>query len=97
MHISDWLPTLLEAAGGEQALANLRDAKLDGMSIWSALVTDGNSPRKTVLHNIDDIWGSSALTVDEWKLVKGTNYNGAWDGWYGMPEMRYPVTTTGIR
>ncbi|XP_034476156.1 arylsulfatase B [Drosophila innubila] len=90
MHISDWLPTLVEAAGGEQALANLSKANLDGMSIWSALVTDGISPRKTILHNIDDIWGSSALTVDEWKLVKGTNYNGAWDGWYGMPEKRYP-------
>lgn len=90
MHISDWLPTLVEAAGGKQALANLSEAKLDGMSIWPALVNDGISPRMSILHNIDDIWGSSAITVDEWKLIKGTNYNGAWDGWYGMSELRNP-------
>lgn len=35
------------------------------------------------MHNIDDIWGSSALTVSEWKVVKGTNYKGEWDSWYG--------------
>ncbi|XP_034105174.1 arylsulfatase B [Drosophila albomicans] len=90
MHISDWLPTLVEAAGGKQALGNFSAAILDGMSLWSALVNDSISPRKSILHNIDNIWGSSAITVDEWKLVNGTNYNGAWDGWYGMSELRHP-------
>lgn len=36
-----------------------------------------------ILHNIDDIWGSAAVTVGDWKVVKGTNYNGQWDSWYG--------------
>ena len=58
-------------------------SKLDGISIWQALSNDQISPRKSILHNIDDIWGSSALTSGDWKLVKGTNYNGAWDTWYG--------------
>lgn len=58
-------------------------SKLDGMSIWEALSNDGISPRKSILHNIDDIWNSSALTAADWKVVKGTNYKGAWDGWYG--------------
>ncbi|KAH8421017.1 hypothetical protein KR222_003996, partial [Zaprionus bogoriensis] len=90
MHIADWLPTLLEAAGGQAALDALSEAQLDGMSIWQALLKDERSPRETVLHNIDDIWGSAALSVDQWKLVKGTNYNGSWDGWYGTADLRNP-------
>ncbi|XP_002006611.3 arylsulfatase I [Drosophila mojavensis] len=88
MHIADWLPTLLEAAGGEAALAQLNNAQLDGMSVWQALLKNEVSPRKSVLHNIDDIWGSAALSVGDWKLVKGTNYNGSWDGWYGPAGTR---------
>lgn len=90
MHIVDWLPTLLEAAGGDAALNNLTEAGLDGMSIWQALVRNETSPRQKVLHNIDDIWGSAAISVDQWKLVKGTNYNGSWDGWYGSADLRNP-------
>jgi len=87
MHIIDWLPTLLEAAGGQPA--NLSKA-IDGQSIWRALVQDKASPRLNVLHNIDDIWGSAALSVGDWKLVKGTNYRGSWDGWYGPAGERDP-------
>ncbi|KAH8375397.1 hypothetical protein KR200_005104 [Drosophila serrata] len=89
MHITDWLPTLLEAAGGPSALANLSQ-ELDGQSIWQALTHDEASPRRTVLHNIDDIWGSAAVTVGDWKVVKGTNYKGGWDGWYGPSGERSP-------
>ncbi|EDW31316.1 GL11077 [Drosophila persimilis] len=91
MHISDWLPTLIEAAGGIPALANANlSQSLDGMSIWQTLVHAYPSPRKTVLHNIDDIWGSAALTVGDWKMIQGTNYNGRWDGWYGPGGERDP-------
>ncbi|XP_023030806.1 arylsulfatase B [Drosophila willistoni] len=89
MHITDWLPTFVEVAGGKEALANFTTS-LDGQSIWQALVQDEASPRKSVLHNIDDIWNSSALTVGDWKLIKGTNYKGAWDGWYGPAGERDP-------
>lgn len=57
--------------------------KLDGMNIWPTIVNGTKSPRNEVLLNIDDIWGSSALTVNNWKIVKGTNYQGKWDNWYG--------------
>ncbi|KAJ8976024.1 hypothetical protein NQ317_003565 [Molorchus minor] len=77
MHISDWLPTLVEAAGGEVTKG------LDGLSIWSALSKNKKSGRQEILHNIDDIYGNSALTVGPWKIVKGTTYNGIWDSWYG--------------
>ncbi|XP_045534123.1 arylsulfatase I [Papilio machaon] len=78
LHLVDWLPTLLAAAG-----ANYSCDSIDGMNQWEALSGDLPSPRTSVLHNIDDIYGSAAITVDQWKLHKGTNYNGAWDDWYG--------------
>lgn len=56
---------------------------LDGKNVWNALSEDTASERNEILHNIDDIWGSAALTINEWKLVKGTNYKGLWDSWYG--------------
>lgn len=56
---------------------------LDGMDLWEALSEDSLSERTEILHNIDDIWGSAALTVGDWKVLKGTNYKGQWDFWYG--------------
>ncbi|CAD7012215.1 unnamed protein product [Ceratitis capitata] len=84
MHIVDWLPTLLSAARGAEHNEQLRNssAALDGVSIWDALVRDEPSPRRTILHNIDDIWGSAALTMGDWKLIIGSNYP-TWNGWYG--------------
>ncbi|EDV98387.1 GH22700 [Drosophila grimshawi] len=90
MHMVDWLPTLVEAAGGKVALSKLEAAKLDGVSLWQALVRNEASPRNSILHNIDDIWGSAALSVGVWKLVQGSHYNGSWDGWYGPAGLRNP-------
>ncbi|XP_036334031.1 arylsulfatase B-like isoform X4 [Rhagoletis pomonella] len=93
MHIVDWLPTLLSAAAAagdavqKQQQPNAT-AALDGVSIWNALSRDELSPRRTILHNIDDIWGSAALTMGDWKLVIGTNYPTMWNGWYGPPGVR---------
>ncbi|XP_048517742.1 arylsulfatase J isoform X1 [Dendroctonus ponderosae] len=79
MQIADWLPTLLEAAGGNRG----NESDWDGQSIWTALSEDIESPRTEVLHNIDDIYGNAALTVNNWKIIQGTTYNGQWDNWYG--------------
>ncbi|KAL0839915.1 hypothetical protein ABMA28_016532 [Loxostege sticticalis] len=79
LHISDWLPTLYAAAGGNTSLFE----NIDGLDQWEALSHDVKSSRTSIVHNIDDVWGSAAITVDQWKVVKGTNYNGAWDYWYG--------------
>ena len=79
MSISDWLPTLYSAAGGSAGdLGNI-----DGVNMWPALVENMESPRKTVLHNIDDSRMISALRVGDYKLLKGSNYNGKWNGWFG--------------
>ncbi|XP_055907085.1 arylsulfatase B [Eupeodes corollae] len=85
MQITDWLPTLMTAIGAPLSQNN---TKLDGISIWDELSSGEESKRKSTLHNIDDIWGSAAITVGEWKLHKGTNYDGAWDGWYGPAGAR---------
>ncbi|KAM3968215.1 arylsulfatase J [Aphomia sociella] len=79
LHISDWLPTLYSAAGGNTSVFK----NIDGVNQWEALSTDSQSERRTILHNIDDIWRNAAITVDKWKLITGTNYNGKWDSWYG--------------
>lgn len=62
---------------------------LDGLDIWPALKDDLQSPRSEILHNIDDIYGNAALTVNEWKVLKGTNYGGDWDSWYGPAGDRH--------
>lgn len=90
-HISDWLPTLLHAAGGDASVLQ----NIDGVNMWDALSDNTQSKRTEILHNIDNIWGSSAIMVDKWKLVAGTNYEGKWDGWYGPAGDRnvssYPI------
>lgn len=72
MHVSDWLPTLYTAAGGD--VRDLGD-NLDGINMWDALVNDLPSERKQILHNIDDIYGNAALTIEGWKLVTGESSN----------------------
>ncbi|XP_035786416.1 arylsulfatase B-like [Anopheles albimanus] len=92
MQVCDWLPTLYEAAGGNLSAL---PQELDGISVWKELNTGEPTARIEILHNIDDIWQSAALTVGSWKIVKGTHYNGTWDGWYGpagtRKEAAYPL------
>ncbi|XP_052737909.1 arylsulfatase I [Bicyclus anynana] len=78
-HLVDWLPTLLRAAGAD--LSTL--PAIDGIDQWDNLSKDLESSRTSIVHNIDDIYGSASITVGKWKLHKGTNYDGAWDYWYG--------------
>jgi arylsulfatase A-like enzyme len=93
IHISDWLPTLYHAAGGDETI--LRN--IDGINLWDELSENLVSKRIEILHNIDDIWGSAALMVNKWKLIVGTNYEGAWDEWYGPAgdrnESSYPINS----
>ncbi|EDS35430.1 arylsulfatase b [Culex quinquefasciatus] len=87
IHISDWLPTLLDAAGYN---VETLPKTLDGINVWKSLLNGNSTERREILHNIDDIWGSAALTVNNWKILKGTNYKGQWDNWYGPPGDRDP-------
>nr|XP_042902748.1 arylsulfatase B isoform X1 [Parasteatoda tepidariorum]XP_042902749.1 arylsulfatase B isoform X2 [Parasteatoda tepidariorum] len=78
MHVSDWLPTLYFAAGGNPDNLGI----LDGHNMWPSLVAAKPSPRTDLLHGLDPIVGFSAFRKGDWKLVNGTNGEG-YDGWYG--------------
>ena len=79
MAVHDWLPTLYSAAGGEAAALG----NIDGVDMWAALAGDTESPRNILLHNIDSQRMISALRVGDYKLLKGSNYAGRWNSWYG--------------
>lgn len=83
MHVTDWLPTLYHAAGGN--LADLIDQ--DGVNMWESLSQDIPSPRKEILHNIDDVRHIAALRYGDYKLKIGHTYGGSWDGWYDLPQV----------
>lgn len=67
-HITDWLPTLYSAAGG-----NPNDLKqLDGIDQWSAIKSARDGKRKSVLMNIDEKKNNEAALIGYYKLVRGT-------------------------
>lgn len=70
MHVTDWLPTLYTAAGGN--LDDLQSAQLDGVDQWSALVDDTPSRREEVLLVLDERHNVSGLRIGHWKYVTGT-------------------------
>lgn len=92
IHITDWLPTLITAAGGNAS--NL--TSIDGVNLWDAFSEDTESPRTNILHNIDDIYGVSAITVGDWKFIQGSTYNGVWDGWYGPSGREWIYDADGV-
>lgn len=68
MHITDWLPTLWSAAGG-----NLTDLKeIDGLDQWPTILdADVKSPREKTLIDLDDIRGFESAIIGRFKLVRG--------------------------
>ncbi|XP_050061914.1 arylsulfatase B-like isoform X2 [Aphis gossypii] len=65
-HITDWLPTLYTAAGGD--LEELGD--IDGVNQWKSLTDTSEQVRSKVLINIDEARGEEAIIFDQWKVVK---------------------------
>ena len=51
MHVTDWLPTFVSAAGG--SLDRLIKKTIDGIDHWLALKKNKTSPRTEMLYNID--------------------------------------------
>ena len=56
---------------------------MDGISQWKSILYGQESRRRNLLHNIDDRAGYAALRQGNFKLVKGTTYEGNWDNWFG--------------
>ena len=68
MHVTDWLPTLITAAGGNGSeLAS----NLDGTDQWSSLSTNQTSTRTQLIVNIDEVMKNAAIRDGHWKLVIG--------------------------
>jgi hypothetical protein len=73
MHITDWLPTLISAAGG-----SLQGVLLDGVDQWSALVEDTASRRTDVLLQYDEVKGVYAARKENWKITNGMTFFTCW-------------------
>jgi arylsulfatase A-like enzyme len=69
MHVTDWLPTLYTAAGGNPE--DLQAAELDGVDQWDALVHDKPSRREKALLYIDEVLNLTAVRSGQWKLASG--------------------------
>ncbi|KAL7630204.1 UNVERIFIED_CONTAM: hypothetical protein RMT77_019655 [Armadillidium vulgare] len=90
MHISDWLPTLYNAIGGD--LSDLHPT--DGMNVWESLQGKSSSPRKEFVVNIDPVINGASIRDNEWKLLFNPSDIGEqYDGWFG-PSGRYYSTNS---
>ena len=73
MHVTDWLPTIVEGIAGLELDKN--KWKLDGYNMWPTITTNGEAPRKEILINLDPprpgFIGQAAIRVGEWKLITG--------------------------
>lgn len=78
MHITDWLPTLMSAAGiNTSVLSNI-----DGINVWDAISNNDGDPRTELVINIDDLDNYASLRVGKWKYVNGSP-DITQDQWYG--------------
>ncbi|XP_077994398.1 arylsulfatase B-like [Glandiceps talaboti] len=83
MHLTDWVPTLYHAAGGD--MTDLPD-NLDGFDLWDTIANGVPSPRTEILHNIDPIFQVAALRVGDYKIVVG-EVHGQNNSWYRPDEL----------
>ncbi|KAL8592585.1 hypothetical protein ACOMHN_026515 [Nucella lapillus] len=79
IHMVDWYPTLVEAAGGGSSVPHI-----DGVSQWKNLQSGRQGPRTEFLYNMDEVTNSSALRQGRFKLVQG--FPGSPNGWFAQPE-----------
>lgn len=67
VHITDWLPTLYSAAGGD-----LRDlGEIDGIDQWRVLSEGYGRGRDKLLLNIDEVLKTEGAIYSRFKLLRG--------------------------
>lgn len=75
-HVTDWLPTLIAAGGGDIT------KEIDGVNQWPALQGNLLSERKDVLVLIDNIENYAAYRYGDYKILLG-NTNTTFNEYYG--------------
>ena len=96
MHVSDWLPTLLEAVRpslsglSRQKLDNFDLGNIDGVSQWPTYWNPSQNPRTKLLYNIDpgsgEGDGNAAFRMGDMKIILGNP--GEPDGWIPPPNVQ---------
>lgn len=82
-HVVDWLPTLLEAAGGKAETWG----NISGISQWETLQSGSNvGPRTELVINIDARGNQSAMIYEDeygvlYKIIRGNVVNENFTGW----------------
>jgi arylsulfatase A-like enzyme len=77
-HVSDWLPTLMSAAGRSDVL-DAASLELDGVDQWNYLLgSEEVAPRSQVLINADTVTGISALRMGNYKLLLNESQDVGW-------------------
>ncbi|KOX74856.1 Arylsulfatase B [Melipona quadrifasciata] len=79
VHITDWLPTLYSAAGGD-----LKDlGEINGIDQWCVLSEGYGRGREKLLLNINEVSKTEGAIYSRFKLLRGSIENGYYDGYYG--------------
>ncbi|XP_076455941.1 arylsulfatase B-like [Babylonia areolata] len=81
-HVTDWLPTLFRAAGGDPSTLTQQD----GFDMLDMLKNNGPQVRWDVLHNIDPVNHFAAIRVGDYKLVVG-HISDNDNSWYPPPHL----------
>ncbi|KAJ9574805.1 hypothetical protein L9F63_008030 [Diploptera punctata] len=81
MHITDWFPTLLSAAGLDSK--QLSAMKVDGVDQWKSLIYNTASVRNKMPVELDELRNIYAVRRGNWKLVQGNSLLGFYDGYSG--------------
>ncbi|XP_050343294.1 arylsulfatase B-like isoform X2 [Nymphalis io] len=83
MHVTDWMPTLLAAAGAEI------ETQIDGVNQWKSIAKDGESKRKDVLIAVEDSAANvyAAYRSGDYKIIVG-NVSGLSNGYYGSDFLK---------
>lgn len=84
MQVTDWLPTLLEAAGYDMAKL---PKNIDGVSQWKALSQHSESPRRELFHNFDPVGTDGALRFGDFKVVFGAGDTKRYSGWFAPEQL----------
>ncbi|XP_046733770.1 arylsulfatase B-like [Diprion similis] len=67
MHITDWMPTLYSAAGGDVKVLG----EIDGVDQWPTLKYGLKSPRTSLVLNVDEKLEIAGAVMGKFKFLKG--------------------------